>query len=75
MLKSPSALRQLLLRLDGQGYKAYKDLEGSLQFETFTLFIDHVQVDPFAEPYKIRIPMTNSVAGLRRSWIGLTSGR
>ena len=62
-MKSLSDLRQHLLRLDGRGYKAYKDLEGSYDFETFTLFIDHVQGDPFAEPSKIRIRMANSEAG------------
>ena len=62
-MKSHSDLRQHLLRLDGRGYKAYKDLEGSYDFETFTLFIDHVQGDPFAESSKARIRRSNSVAG------------
>ena len=60
-MKSHSDLRQQLLRLDGRGYKAYKDLEGTYDFETFTLFIDHVQGDPFAEPSKVRIRVSNSV--------------
>ncbi|MEC4679761.1 MAG: ABC-ATPase domain-containing protein, partial [Nitrospirota bacterium] len=46
-MKSHSDLRQHLLRLDGRGYKAYKDLEGAYDFQTFTLSIDHVQGDPF----------------------------
>ena len=62
-MKTDSDLHQQLLRIDGRGYKAYKDLEGSFDFESFTLFIDHVQGDPFAEPSKGRIRLSNSVAG------------
>ena len=58
-----SDLHQHLLRLDGCGYKAYKDLEGSFGFETFTLYIDHVQEDPFAEPSKARVRLSNATAG------------
>ncbi len=62
-MKSQSVFRQLLLKLDGCGYKAYKRLEGAYDFETFALFVDHVQGDPFAEPTKIRIRMMNVVSG------------
>ncbi len=62
-MKSQSDLRQQLLKLDGRGYKAYKILEGSYVFDIFTLFIDHVQGDPFAEPSEARIRLSNSVAG------------
>ena len=58
-----------------KGYKTYKDLEGSYDFETFPLFVDHVQVDPFAEPSKFRIRMANSVADFPGYWAGVTSGR
>jgi len=61
-MKSHSDLRQHLLSLDGRGYKAYKDLEGAYDFQTFTLSIDHVQGDPFAEPSKIRLRVVNSEA-------------
>jgi len=61
-MKSHFDLRQHLLNLDGRGYKAYKDLEGSYDFETFTLFIDHVQGDPFAEPSKARLRIMNAVS-------------
>ncbi len=48
-------LIQLLKRIDGKGYKAYKDLVGAYDFVDFTLFIDHVQGDPFAPPSRIRV--------------------
>ena len=45
-------LRNILHRIDGRGYKAYRDIRGSfdLDHEGLTLHIDHVQSDPFAAP-------------------------
>jgi predicted ABC-class ATPase len=48
-------LHQLLLRLDQQSYKAYKQIIGSYQFPDFRLIIDHVQGDPFAAPSRLRV--------------------
>ncbi|HXV44797.1 MAG TPA: ABC-ATPase domain-containing protein, partial [Anaerolineae bacterium] len=48
-------LQRLLSRIDGKGYPAYKDIRGSYAFEEFTLFIDHVQGDPFAGPSRLRV--------------------
>ena len=56
-------LRQLLLQLDGRGYKAYKDIKGSYNFPDFTLIIDRVQGDPFATPSQVRVQLLQSVAG------------
>jgi predicted ABC-class ATPase len=47
-------LRNILARIDGRGYKAYKDIKGGYRFEAFDLFIDHVQGDPFAAPSRVR---------------------
>ncbi len=55
-------LRQTLLRLDGRGYPAYKDLARRYEFPGFTLFIDHVQGDPFASPSRLRVRVPQSVA-------------
>jgi predicted ABC-class ATPase len=49
------SLRSTLDRIDRKGYGTYKDLSGSHAFETFTLFVDRVQRDPFAPPSLIRI--------------------
>lgn len=43
-----------MARIDGRGYKAYKDIKGGYRFEAFDLFIDHVQGDPFAAPSRVR---------------------
>lgn len=54
-------LIRILKNMDGKGYKAYKDIKGEYKHERgFTLFIDHVQGDPFASPSKLmlRIPLS-----------------
>lgn len=56
-------LQKTLSRIDGKGYKAYKDIMGSYDFELFTLHIDHVQGDPFAAPSKLRVRVAMNVAG------------
>lgn len=48
-------LRATLDRIDRKGYGAYKDLQGSYDFDEFSLTIDKVQRDPFAPPSLIRI--------------------
>lgn len=62
-MKNSRQLQQSLHALDGRGYAAYKALKGSYQFENFQLFIDHVQVDPFAPPSRARIIITRQTAG------------
>ena len=52
---SAAELTQALRRIDGKGYKAYHDIEGSWQFQAFTLFVDHAQSDPFASPSHCRV--------------------
>ena len=64
-MKPSTALSQILSRIDGKGYKAYKDIQGSYEFEEegFVLHIDYVQGDPFASPSKVRVVMSQEVAG------------
>ncbi|WAA09067.1 ABC-ATPase domain-containing protein [Fervidibacillus albus] len=47
-------LKRILQRIDGKGYKAYKDIQGSYIGNGFHLHIDYVQGDPFASPSRIR---------------------
>jgi predicted ABC-class ATPase len=56
-------LQRLLSRLDGKGYPAYKDIRGSYDYHDFTLFIDHVQGDPFAAPSRLRVRVPMPIAG------------
>lgn len=55
-------LRKTLARIDGRGYKAYKDIQGSYAYPQFTLFVDYVQGDPFASPSKIRVRVPNAAS-------------
>ena len=55
-------LLQTLKRIDGRGYKAYNDIKGSYDFESFTLHVDHVQRDPFASPSLLRVEVSSKNA-------------
>lgn len=63
-MRTVDDLKKILVRIDGRGYKAYKDLQGAYAFPWFTLFIDHVQGDPFASPSKIRVRVLPAAAKL-----------
>ena len=55
-------LRQILKKIDGAGYKAYRDIKGSYDFNHFTLICDRVQADPFASPSRFRVIIPQQVA-------------
>lgn len=56
-------LRSRLATIDGKGYKAYQEIKGAYDFGRFTLYIDHVQSDPFAPPSRLRARVSQAVAG------------
>ena len=58
-MKNQNDLRNELYRIDGRGYKSYKDLEGQYDFRKFILSIDNVQGDPFASPSRLRVIVSN----------------
>ncbi len=53
-----------LRRIDGRGYKAYKDIAGGYHTAGLSLFVDHVQGDPFAAPSRVRVRIPMSAAGI-----------
>jgi predicted ABC-class ATPase len=57
-------LRKQLMRIDGKGYKAYKDIQGVYDYLFCKLFIDHVQGDPFASPSRVRIEIQLDKTGV-----------
>lgn len=59
-----SNLASTLHGLDGRSYGNYKQIRGRYEFGPVTVFIDRVQVDPFASPTKVRIRVNRSEAGL-----------
>ncbi len=62
-MKKMDELRRTLFRIDGKGYKAYKDIEGAYDMGWFELHVDHVQGDPFAAPSKVRVRVPMHRAG------------
>ena len=66
-MKSSSNLKSLLKNIDRKGYPAYKNTQGTYDFGTYFLSIDHVQGDPFASPSKlskyVNIPVINAGDG------------
>jgi predicted ABC-class ATPase len=56
-------LTETLRRIDGRGYGAYKDIQGTYQLHDWTLCIDHVQGDPFAAPSRLRLKLSLTAAG------------
>jgi len=63
MSKESRLLKNHLQRIDGKGYKAYKEIRGSYVFPDFWLSIDHVQGDPFALPSRVRVRVDRSASG------------
>jgi predicted ABC-class ATPase len=70
MSRGERELRSLLRRIDGRGYKAYKELQGTWKFPDFLLHVDHVQGDPFAAPSRLCIEVTLERASVPASLIG-----
>lgn len=68
-------LRRILQRIDGRGYKAYKDIHGRFQFPHFTLHIDYVQGDPFAAPSHLRVCVPQTIAQYPPTLFSNTSRR
>jgi len=60
--QSAQDLRRTLQRIDGSGYKAYREIRGAFAFEGLTLHVDHVQGDPFAAPSKLRLRVPSETA-------------
>ena len=54
-MKKQKDLEEILERIDGKGYAAYRDIKGEYECKGYTLCIDHAQVDPFAPPSKVRV--------------------
>jgi len=63
-MKSEQDLADILRRIDGKGYKAYKTLSGRYRFPGYTLLVDHVQGDPFAAPSRVRVRVGRREAGI-----------
>ena len=63
-MREVAELRGILERIDGRGYKAYKEIGGIWTFPDFLLHVDHVQGDPFAAPSRVRVLLDRGTADL-----------
>lgn len=61
-MRDYNILKEELRKIDGKGYKAYKDLQGEYDFKDYILCIDYVQGDPFASPSRVRIVIDKKIA-------------
>lgn len=62
-MRTKEDLKKIIARIDGKGYKAYKDIQGDYDFGNFLLDIDHVQGDPYAAPSRVRLRLDMRRAG------------
>ena len=63
-MRDAANLKETLARIDGRGYRAYREIGGSYSFPRFALHIDRVQPDPFAPPSRLRVRVRRSIAKL-----------
>jgi len=68
-------LAATLERIDGKGYRAYRDIAGRYDFEDFELIVDHVQADPYAGPSRLRAIMPWLQAALPEHAVSNTARR
>jgi len=56
-------LAAILARIDGRGYRAYRDIEGCYDLGRFEVEIAHVQGDPYAPPSRVHGSIDLAAAG------------
>jgi predicted ABC-class ATPase len=61
-MQGQNELVQILTKMEGKPYPAYKAIKGGYQYPDYELWIDHVQGDPFAIPSKVRVRIPISTA-------------
>ncbi|WP_348236177.1 ABC-ATPase domain-containing protein [Vibrio parahaemolyticus] len=57
-------LTATLKKIEKQNYRAYQQIKGQYDFTDFTLFVDHVQGDPYASASRFRATRAWSLTGL-----------
>ena len=62
-MQTKDDLGRTLQRIDGRGYKAYKDIVGVYDFDDYVLLVDYAQGDPFAAPSRVRVQVPRNLAG------------
>jgi predicted ABC-class ATPase len=68
-------LRHELDRIDGRGYKAYRDIKGTWAFPRWELEVAWVQGDPYASPSRLRVQLPADRADLPEAAVASPSRR
>jgi predicted ABC-class ATPase len=55
-------LQAILRRIDGRGYKAYKEIRGVYDCGQYVLSVEHVQGDPYASPSRVHVRVPQALA-------------
>ncbi len=63
-----SELEPLLHRLDGRGYKAYREIRGAWKAATYTLVVARVQGDPFDTPSILHVQLPTQTHQIPPEW-------
>lgn len=74
-MSDEAVLQKILNKIDRKGYKAYKDLEGEYNLGLCTIFIDHVQSDPFAPPSRFRARVSANKGGFPEELVTCSAER
>ena len=74
-MRDAETLRRILAQLDGRGYASYKQLTGSYWIGVVRLVVDHVQVDPYAPPSRMRLIVDREIADLPADLTDDAAGR
>lgn len=63
-MRERNSLERALAQLDGRGYASYRQLSGRHRLGSFTLSVDHVAVDPYAPPSRMRLILDRDLAAI-----------
>ena len=75
MGRTEDDLRRTLRRIDGRGYPAYRDLNGTWNLPQFKLIVRRVQGDPFAAPSQLAVVLEPADAGFDTAIVATASRR
>lgn len=73
--RDAKTLRDRIARIDGAGYKRYREIVGSWDLPGFTLFVDHAQSDPFATPSAVRVEIAPDATGIPDAAVSTNANR
>ncbi|MDD7384851.1 MAG: ABC-ATPase domain-containing protein [Actinomycetaceae bacterium] len=74
-MRTSDDLSRILRSIDGRGYGGYKQILGTYDLGRIELSVDHVQVDPYAPPSRMRIFIPSQVSQIPQDLLADREGR